>query len=51
VEALLYDPQTSGGLLLSMPADAAHELMATRPEAYLLGRVCERGRKPIEIKF
>jgi selenide,water dikinase len=51
IEALLYDPQTSGGLLLAITADAARQLMATRPEAYLLGRVCERGRKPIEIKF
>jgi selenide,water dikinase len=50
IEALLYDPQTSGGLLLAMPEEAASELMSSRPEAYFLGRVCERGRKPIEVK-
>jgi selenide, water dikinase len=50
IEALLYDPQTSGGLLLAMPEQAASELMASRPEAYLLGRVRDRGRKPIEVK-
>jgi selenide,water dikinase len=50
IEALLYDPQTSGGLLLSMPEDDARKLIASRPEAYLVGRVSERGRKPIEVR-
>jgi selenide,water dikinase len=50
IEALLYDPQTSGGLLLSMPEGDARKLIASRPEAYLVGRVSERGRKPIEVR-
>lgn len=49
IEALLYDPQTSGGMLLSMPESDARQLMERRPEAYLVGSVTERGRKPIEI--
>jgi selenide,water dikinase len=49
VQALLYDPQTSGGLLLSMPEGEARQLIARRPEAHLVGAVRERGRKPIEV--
>jgi selenide, water dikinase len=42
---LLYDPQTSGGLLISLPeADAAK---LTR--AYPIGRVLERAAKPIRL--
>jgi selenide, water dikinase len=49
VEALLYDPQTSGGLLLSMGQDEAARLMQARPETYLIGRVMDRTRKPIHL--
>jgi selenide, water dikinase len=49
IEALLYDPQTSGGLLLSMPESEARILMERCPGAYLLGRVIERARKPIQL--
>jgi selenide, water dikinase len=49
VEALLYDPQTSGGLLLSMGQDEAARLMQARPETYLIGRVTGRTRKPIHL--
>ena len=49
IEALLYDPQTSGGMLLSMPESDARQLMERRPEAYLVGSVTERARKPIEV--
>jgi len=49
VESLLYDPQTSGGLLLSMGQDEATRLMQARPETYLIGRVTERARKPIHL--
>ena len=41
VEALLYDPQTSGGLLLSQePAHAT---------GVIIGRVLERGDSPIVV--
>jgi hypothetical protein len=49
VEALLYDPQTSGGLLFSLPPSDAETLLARRPEAYLVGRVEERGVKPVQV--
>lgn len=45
VEALLYDPQTSGGLLLSQSAEQA----ARRPAGRVIGRVLERGEKPIHV--
>ncbi len=32
-EELLFDPQTSGGLLLSLPADQADDLLAALKEA------------------
>jgi selenide,water dikinase len=46
-EALLYDPQTSGGLLISLPPAGAAELERTLPGAVRIGRVLERGEKPI----
>ncbi|HEY7305515.1 MAG TPA: selenide, water dikinase SelD [Bryobacteraceae bacterium] len=51
IQALLYDPQTSGGLLISLAEDQAKLLIEQRPEAYVIGRVTERGDKPIEVKI
>ena len=50
IQALLYDPQTSGGLLISLTEDQATLLMKQRPEAHVIGRVTERQTKPIEVK-
>ena len=49
IQTLLYDPQTSGGLLLSLGIEDAREVMERHPEAYVIGRVRERGMKPIEV--
>jgi selenide,water dikinase len=46
---LLYDPQTSGGLLISLPQADAARLEAGFSGAYLVGRVVERQNKPIRV--
>lgn len=53
VEALLYDPQTSGGLLISVSSSAAAELeaalRAAPMPASIIGRVLKRGEHPIVV--
>jgi selenide,water dikinase len=49
VENLLYDPQTSGGLLISLPEADAAQLERTLPGAYRVGRVLPKGAKPIRL--
>jgi selenide, water dikinase len=50
IQALLYDPQTSGGLLISLGEEDAKMLLAERREAYVIGRVKNEKTKPIEVK-
>jgi selenide,water dikinase len=47
MENLLFDPQTSGGLLISLPEKDAAALESQ--EIYRIGRVCEKQEKPIVI--
>jgi selenide, water dikinase len=49
IEALLYDPQTSGGLLISLPAGDAAKLERALEGAYRIGRVLPRGEKAIQL--
>jgi selenide,water dikinase len=49
VEELLYDPQTSGGLLITLPEADAAALAGAFPDAYAVGRVLARGAKPIRL--
>jgi selenide,water dikinase len=49
VETLLYDPQTSGGLLIALPEPDAAGLVKRFPEAYRIGRVLPRQATPIRI--
>jgi selenide, water dikinase len=49
VEHLLYDPQTSGGLLISLPEADAAALERTLAGAYRMGRVVTRAEKPIRL--
>jgi selenide, water dikinase len=49
IEALLYDPQTSGGLLISMPAADALRFERICEGAYRIGRVLARQEKPIKL--
>ena len=50
LQALLYDPQTSGGLLVSLEERDAAKLMEVRPEAYVIGRVTDYQTKPLVVK-
>ena len=51
--SLLFDPQTAGGLLISVAAESAPELLArlreTYPDAAQIGRVRPRGARLIEV--
>ncbi len=49
VESLLYDPQTSGGLLIALPEEDAVKLADKFPQAYRIGQVIPRAAKPIRI--
>jgi len=49
VDALLYDPQTAGGLLIALPEADAAALARAFPEAYVIGRVLPRQAKPIRL--
>ncbi len=46
---LLYDPQTSGGLLIALPERDAASLEKKMPDAYRIGQVTERKSKPIRL--
>jgi len=48
-EDLLYDPQTSGGLLIALPERDAALLEAKLPSAYRIGKVTQRQSKPIRL--
>ncbi len=49
LEDLLYDPQTSGGLLIAMPEADAARFERVFGSAYRIGRVIPRGAKPIRL--
>ncbi len=49
LENLLYDPQTSGGLLIALPESDAAQLEPNLPGAYRIGCVLPKGAKPIRL--
>lgn len=50
---VIFDPQTSGGLLISLPAEAAgnflNDLTALEPSACIIGQVGDREDRPVII--
>jgi len=49
VEDLLYDPQTSGGLLIAMAGSDAAGFEQSLEGSYRIGRVLPRGEKPVSV--
>ncbi len=49
LEKLLYDPQTSGGLLIALPEEDAAQLERNLPAGYRIGRVLTKGPKPVRL--
>jgi selenide, water dikinase len=49
LESLFYDPQTSGGLLFTLPENDAAALAASFDATYRIGRVLPRGPKAIRL--
>ena len=53
MRSLLYDPQTAGGLLISIAADRAEDMLARLRETYaqaeIIGQVRERGAHSIKV--
>jgi selenide,water dikinase len=49
VDSLLYDPQTSGGLLISMKEADAAAFERAYAKAYRIGTMTPRGTKPVRI--
>lgn len=47
--AILLDPQTSGGLLIALPPDAAAELQSEYSDAMMIGDVIARGDSLLEV--
>jgi selenide,water dikinase len=50
LRALLFDPQTSGGLLLALPEGTAEGVLAELAEARRIGRVVEGGPKRLVVR-
>ena len=49
LEAILFDPQTSGGLLLALPEAQAKGFLDELPEARVIGEVHPRGSTPLVV--
>lgn len=50
MQSALFDPQTAGGLLISIPPPGADEVLRVVPAAKVIGRVSEFSGKLIEVE-
>jgi selenide,water dikinase len=50
MQSALFDPQTAGGLLISINADAAEEFIRSIPDAKVIGSVSRKVTKLIYVK-
>jgi selenide,water dikinase len=50
LRALLYDPQTSGGLLLAVPEENAEALLRDLTQARAVGKTEPRGERPLVVR-
>jgi selenide,water dikinase len=50
LDDLLYDPQTSGGLLISLPESSARTFLTRYPSAYRMGGVLDREGSPLRVQ-
>ncbi|HTH51014.1 MAG TPA: selenide, water dikinase SelD [Pyrinomonadaceae bacterium] len=49
MQSALFDPQTAGGLLISLPAENVEKYLRDIPDAAVIGRVVENGQFLIEV--
>ena len=50
MQSALFDPQTAGGLLISIEAEKAEQLIEEVEQAVIIGRVEEKGKFLIEVE-
>ena len=50
MQSALFDPQTAGGLLISLPEGKVADLLATIPDASVIGRVAGSGEPAIVVE-
>ena len=50
MQSALFDPQTAGGLLVSIRPEAVNEYLTAVPEGRVIGNVAEKREYLIEVR-